>query len=152
MPNRRLQRMARLIYRSVVTEGVGWRDIAKIINSACTKNDDLNVTGVLVLSEGCFLQVLEGPVAAVNHLYTRIVQDERHNDVELISYQQVMDRRYPNWAMHGLNMDDLGEEVSDLLKRKYGKNKNGVRIPDEPVLAESLLLDVAGLGEARKGL
>jgi hypothetical protein len=72
------------------------------------------VTGVLCLSNGFFIQVIEGGRAAVNQLYHRIVIDGRHADVTLLRYEEVGERRYAGWAMGQANMARLNPAL--LLK------------------------------------
>jgi hypothetical protein len=57
------------------------------------------VTGILCQGKGLYLQVLEGPRAAVNRIYQRIGQDSRHNRVELLTYEHIKQRQYGKWSM-----------------------------------------------------
>ncbi|MCK7492603.1 MAG: BLUF domain-containing protein [Comamonadaceae bacterium] len=56
------------------------------------------------ISEGIFLQVLEGGRSAVNRLYNRIAADPRHAEVELLSYEEIGERRFAGWSMGQVNM------------------------------------------------
>jgi hypothetical protein len=67
-----------------------------------------------VLQRGIFLQVLEGGRSAVNKLYNRIVADTRHTDVELLSYEEIGERRFAGWSMGQVNMARLNPAL--LLK------------------------------------
>ena len=46
-----------------------------------------------------FVQVLEGPTAAVNDLYARISSDPRHQAVELVGRRECAQASMPTWAM-----------------------------------------------------
>jgi len=72
------------------------------------------VTGVLCCSGGIFLQVLEGGRSAVNRLYNRIAADPRHAQVELLSYEEIGERRFAGWAMGQVDMARLNPAL--LLK------------------------------------
>jgi Sensors of blue-light using FAD len=69
---------------------------------------------VLCLSDGIFLQVLEGGRSAVSQLYNRIAADPRHRDVELLLYQEIAERRFAGWSMGQVNMALLNPSL--LLK------------------------------------
>jgi hypothetical protein len=80
---------------------------ARLLAQAQAFNQAHAIGGVLCQGQGLYLQVLEGERSAVNRLYARIVADPRHQDVELLSLEEVTERRYPNWSMaHVLLRDD----------------------------------------------
>lgn len=80
---------------------------ARLLAQAQAFNQAHAIGGVLCQGQGLYLQVLEGERSAVNRLYARIVADPRHQDVELLSLEEVTARRYPNWSMaHVLLRDD----------------------------------------------
>ena len=60
------------------------------------------------------MQVLEGGRGAVNKLYNRIAADPRHSDVELLSYEEIAERRFAGWSMGQVNMARLNPAL--LLK------------------------------------
>ena len=74
----------------------------------------IGITGVLCFSDDIFLQVLEGGRSAVNALYNRIAADPRHNDVVLLSYEEIGERRFAGWSMGQVNMARLNPSL--LLK------------------------------------
>lgn len=63
----------------------------------CNSRDD--ITGALVCRADVYLQMLEGPPAAVDAAYARIGEDDRHLDVELLHRRRVADRFFPGWSM-----------------------------------------------------
>ncbi len=65
------------------------------------------MTGLLCLSGGVFLQVLEGGRDRVNALYHRIARDPRHTDVVLLSYEEICERRFGGWSMGRVDMARL---------------------------------------------
>ena len=67
----------------------------------------IGITGVLCLSGGIFLQVLEGGRAAVSALYNRIAADPRHRDVCLLSFAEIGERHFAGWAMGQVNLGRL---------------------------------------------
>jgi hypothetical protein len=65
------------------------------------------VTGVLCQGQGVFLQALEGERKTVTELYTRICADQRHNNVEILHCESILERRYKNWSMALVNLSDI---------------------------------------------
>ncbi len=57
------------------------------------------ITGALICRADLYLQLLEGPEAAVDTAYTRIVSDDRHLEVTRLARQTVEARLFPDWAM-----------------------------------------------------
>ena len=63
----------------------------------CNARDD--ITGALVCRADVYLQMLEGPPAAVDAAYDRIGEDDRHADVGLLRRAPVGERLFPGWSM-----------------------------------------------------
>ena len=106
--------LVRMIYCSRAARAVDAEELGAIAKTSRRHNQRDGVTGVLCLSEGHFIQVLEGGRAAVNRLYNRIVADARHTDVTLLAYDEIPERRFAGWAMGQANMARLNPAL--LLK------------------------------------
>jgi hypothetical protein len=106
--------LVRLIYASRAADGLHADVLSSIMKASRAHNAAAGVTGVLVFSEGIFLQLLEGGRNAVSALYNRIARDERHRDVVLLSYEEVGERRFAGWAMGQANLSRLNPGI--LLK------------------------------------
>jgi hypothetical protein len=106
--------LVRLLYASRAVPAVDHDELLAILRKSKANNPALGITGVLCLSDGIFLQALEGGRSAVNRLYARIVADPRHTDVELLSYQEIGERRFAGWSMGQVNMARLNRAL--LLK------------------------------------
>ncbi len=106
--------LVRLMYVSRAVPAVDQEELLAILRKSKANNPALGVTGVLCFSEGTFLQVLEGGRSAVNKLYNRIAGDSRHTQVELLSYEEIGERRFAGWSMGQVNMARLNPAL--LLK------------------------------------
>lgn len=106
--------LVRLMYASRAVSAVDQGELVAILRKSKAHNPGLGITGVLCFSEGIFLQVLEGGRGAVNRLYNRIATDPRHADVELLSYEEIGERRFAGWSMGQVNMSRLNPAL--LLK------------------------------------
>ncbi len=107
--------LVRLMFASRAVPGLGQEELAALLRMARARNAQHGITGVLCHSEGVFMQVIEGGRSAVNHLYNRIAADPRHTRVELLSYQEIAERRFAGWAMGLVNM----ARVNRALLLKY---------------------------------
>ena len=57
------------------------------------------ITGALICRHDLYLQLLEGPQAAVEARYDTIARDNRHLEVVKRVSRQVSERLFPKWAM-----------------------------------------------------
>lgn len=81
---------------------------SSILQQAQTHNQTQGITGVLCQGQGFYFQVIEGERSRVNALYRRISADARHQDVELLHYEEIQERRFGQWSMAlvHLSVDD----------------------------------------------
>jgi hypothetical protein len=106
--------LVRLMYASRAVGPIDQEQLVAILRKSKANNPAEGVTGVLCCSGGIFLQVLEGGRSAVNRLYNRIASDPRHSQVELMSYEEIGERRFAGWAMGQVDMGRLNKAL--LLK------------------------------------
>ena len=67
-------------YASAATVEFSDDDLRELLAKSRSNNMAAGITGMLLYHEGSFLQVLEGPSEAVEHLYARIRRDKRHGN------------------------------------------------------------------------
>lgn len=79
-----------------------------ILEQAQVHNEAQGISGVLCQGQGFFIQILEGERSRINRLYLRIAADSRHKDVELLQYEEILQRRFDKWSMAlvHLSVDD----------------------------------------------
>ena len=70
-----------------------------ILADARRLNPEHDITGALICRADLYLQLLEGPKAAVEETYTRITRDDRHLEVQHLVTRPITQRLFPNWAM-----------------------------------------------------
>jgi hypothetical protein len=70
-----------------------------ILVAARRNNARDGLTGALICRADLYLQLLEGPAAAVTDTYARIVGDDRHCDVERLVSVPAAGRLFPAWDM-----------------------------------------------------
>ncbi len=67
--------------------------ISRVLNA----RDD--ITGMLICRADMYLQLIEGPDAAIQATYKRISGDDRHLEINLLVSRQITERMFPKWAM-----------------------------------------------------
>lgn len=91
--------LARLIYASTATEGVGLTEFRGILQQSQVNNHKHDLTGVLAFNSRIFLQGLEGSREQVNELYSRLLRDKRHHTVAMLEYAEIDEREWAQWSM-----------------------------------------------------
>ncbi len=134
-----IEHTVQLIYASRIAKGCGPKDLEAILDVSRKNNPSIGVTGALCYSARGFLQCLEGSRAAVNALYRRIVQDERNEDITLISYEQVTERTFGQWSMAYVRADGVDGRI--LNKHKVEEDFDPFTVT--PKQAIGLLRDMA---------
>ena len=90
------------------------------------------VTGGLLFSEGCFAQVLEGPLGAVEAAFERIQCDARHCEVVVLQSGPVAKRDFPNWSMAFAGTDAASSPLAkvNLAAAFSGQSSAGTDVLD----------------------
>lgn len=109
--------LVRLLYASRAASTMGEHELATILRQSREHNPAAGLTGLLCYTEGIFMQVLEGGRQAVNARYKAIIDDARHRDVILLSYEEIGERQFAGWAMGSVNLSRL----NPALVLKYGE-------------------------------
>jgi hypothetical protein len=92
--------------------------LGEIFSTARSNNREQDITGALLITEGYFVQTLEGEQAAVRALFDRISKDPRHDSVSLLDSRLVEERVFSRWAMAKVAED--GEPDIPLINSKRG--------------------------------
>ena len=106
--------LVNLLYASRVAHGASGEITESILQQPRARNPRLGITGVLCQGGDVFMQALEGGRAAVNELYNLIARDPRHQQVMLLHYQEVAQRRFAGWTMGHVRLEKINPSV--LLK------------------------------------
>lgn len=132
----------RLIYRSRAKEIALRKDTLDSISSVSQKNNQKDgIVGILLLSGNQFLQVLEGPIRYVNQLYKKILNDDRHEEVELVLYEQINTPYFFDWSMRLVDLNSVNEVRKQQLLKKYPHQDGALVMPDNLIVLYSLLHD-----------
>ena len=91
--------LVRLLYVSQPVGPVTTTVTAQILENSNIYNKRENITGVLSQGSGLYMQALEGERQQVNTLYSRIMASRHHNNIELLSMEEITQRQFDKWSM-----------------------------------------------------
>lgn len=91
--------MYNLLYTSSSTMETDHEVLNQILQTARVNNQQLGVTGMLLYSEGSFVQLLEGEEEKVKEIFDKISQDPRHYNIEVVIEANATNRYFPQWQM-----------------------------------------------------
>ena len=126
--------LTRLLYVSKPVGPITTFVTSSILEVCSVNNKKAEITGVLCQGSGIYMQVIEGQRSAINALYSRIISDKRHNQIELLSFEEVGQRRYGQWSMAlvQLSVDDPMVQMAHPEFDPYSaSSKDAMRMVDE---------------------
>ncbi len=110
--------MYRIIYLSSATTKFTNEEILTLLNASRKKNEANEITGLLLYSDGNFLQIIEGKQKKIKALYAKINMDQRHRNIIKVFEGKVSHRIYPKWHM-GFNSIDKEFENQTIGTDSY---------------------------------
>jgi hypothetical protein len=90
----------RLIYMSTAVGVLRADELDRIVIRSRAANTGAGITGLLLFHEGSFLQLLEGPAAALASLLLRIRGDRRHSGLITLRAGPCAARVFPDSPLH----------------------------------------------------
>ncbi len=106
--------LVRCLYASRPSASCDVPALDRILQQARKNNPALGLTGLLCVSSNLFVQVLEGGRDEVCEIYNAIVRDDRHEQVRLLIFEEISERRFGAWTMGHINIDRVNPSL--LLK------------------------------------
>ncbi len=88
-----------LVYVSSGVRVFTQTEITQILTEARRNNRQAGLTGMLLYRDGNFLQVLEGPQAAVMATFKKIERDPRHRGLLVMKNSPIAERSFSEWQM-----------------------------------------------------
>lgn len=68
-------------YISTAQSNLSAEHLENLLEDIALKNNALDISGILLCSEGNFFQLMEGEKEKVQDLFSRIKEDSRHNNL-----------------------------------------------------------------------
>jgi hypothetical protein len=93
-------------------------EVGDIIRASIGNNRAVNVTGLLLVHQGYFVQALEGPAEAVMTTYQRILEDRRHKDSKVLAAGPATAREFGDWNMCARGMSAADDVILKTLAER----------------------------------
>jgi hypothetical protein len=114
--------------------------VAEVVAKSSENNRMCRVTGLLLVHRGWFLQVLEGPLEAVDDTFDRIRRDHRHTDIRTVADLPIAARAFGDWTMSAERLGEVAAGELEQLGLAQGFDPAAL----DPSSAISLLLAARG--------
>lgn len=96
-----------IVYVSSASDDLEKEEIKQILNSSKTWNNEHDITGLLLFSEGNFFQVIEGEKEMIPKLFESIKEDKRHHNII-----QIFGKDIHKEAYDGYDSDFVSEDAN----------------------------------------
>ncbi len=106
-----------ICYVSTAVPGLDNEQIQEILDVSERNNNQKNITGILLFSEGNFFQVLEGDKKILDELYEVIRQDKRHHSLMKILNKKVEEPKFDSYvcSFSAANTTNKSTEVESYV-------------------------------------
>jgi len=114
-----------LLYNSVATKPMDVASLQSMLSAARQHNAAHDISGLLIYEDRTreFLQVLEGPEAAIKTLYDRICRDARHSHLDLLIEGPIAERGFAGWSMGfrllGSDQPEVDSGYAEIYERGF---------------------------------
>lgn len=138
--------LVRLLYASRAAQPYSADMLDVIMAQSHQHNPARGLTGILCHSGDIFIQVLEGGRAEVSAMYNSIVRDPRHQNVELLHFEEICERRFANWTMGQVNLAKVNPSLLLRFSDKPVLDPFSIRGTATMALLEELIATAAIVG------
>lgn len=88
-----------IVYVSVAVRALYEDELIELLTTSRERNHREGFTGVLLYSNGRFIQCIEGPAAPLQKLFADIRADARHKNVTELVNEPIDGRDFGSWTM-----------------------------------------------------
>lgn len=88
-----------IVYTSEATAYFNETALLSLLQESRHEHAKAAITGLLLYSEGQFMQVLEGPTDPLREYFGRIAADPRHGKLQLLANGPKPEREFHDWHM-----------------------------------------------------
>jgi len=137
--------LVRLLYVSQPVGPITTTVTTQILEKSNIYNKRENITGVLCQGSGLWLQALEGERHQVNILYSRIMASRHHNNIEILSMEEITQRQFGQWSMAlvHLSKDDPMVQMAHPEFDPYSaSSKDALALLDELIKTSKPIVDM----------
>jgi len=99
-------------------------DVNELLDFVKVKNNSLNITGILMYSDGIFFQILEGEKTIIKELFKKILLDSMHYDIIKIFDHEMEEPSFSkyNSSFSTINKRSEHSELKQFLEKEKSYN------------------------------
>jgi len=135
-----MNKLFRMAYVSAASKPFGKAELRSLLKQASERNAQAGATGMLLYKDGRFMQILEGPKAAVKTTFGRISKDPRHHGIIVILKESAEERHFPGWPMAFRDLDSPEQRTVPGYSEFLNTPLTGKEFASTPSRCEKLLL------------
>lgn len=110
-------RIKQLVYASQQAVEFDGLRLVSLLYTARDRNAALGITGVLLYSNGLFVQCLEGSPEHVDTIYAKICSDPRHRELVILQSVDTDERHFQSWMMGCAKVSDY--QALELMRSQW---------------------------------
>ncbi|TXD98381.1 BLUF domain-containing protein [Psychrobacter frigidicola] len=76
-----------------------------IAETSIKNNKNNHITGILCYGNGYFFQCIEGTEQALTNLKNQLLMDDRHKDLQTLSFSAIEARRFQSWSLRSIVLE-----------------------------------------------
>ena len=111
-------RIKQVIYVSEKTD-TSSNSLTNIYDISQKNNLQSGISGCLLIGSNSYLQLLEGPVSAVENLYSKIKMDSRHKKVKKLFEQHIEEKLFSSWSMKFAPFNNVEWDNKEFASGKF---------------------------------
>jgi hypothetical protein len=104
-----------LIYISRASQSLSYSDVQNILTTSKVNNAREGITGLLILRDDYFVQLLEGSEDAVKKLLGNIIMDQRNSSLKVLIETSSNERLFADWEMAFVDGDLSSNSTQELV-------------------------------------
>ena len=91
--------MKYIVYISTTSKILTDSELTEMLMENYMNNRRAHITGMLIYTEGSFIQVLEGPADSLTKTYQDIIQDNRQKNIIKLAEDKLAAPNFDTWSM-----------------------------------------------------
>lgn len=113
-----------IVYVSTASPNLEESEVGEVLSGSKSWNNQHDVTGLLLFSEGNFFQIIEGEKNVIFQLFENIKKDKRHRNI-----MQIFGKEIHKEAYDGYDSDFVSEEAN-YDSEKFQHYLNQIKVLD----------------------
>ena len=127
-------------YSSTLSSPLVASELIGLLQSARKRNQELDVTGLLLHREDSFFQIIEGSRQNVLAVFDRICSDQRHERITVLFEGPTGAREFSDWRMGFVELDNVDVRLLPGFSNFLNEGLEPRRVLEELTRTRRLML------------